>query len=66
MLVQEEILDADEVARLLRFNERTVKRLAAKGELPGFRVGGRWRFRRASIDEYIKQQEHQYTEKRDE
>lgn len=59
MLVQEreKILDAGEVARLLRINERTVKRLATQHKLPGFRVGGQWRFRQKAIDEYIRKQE---------
>ena len=55
----DEILDADEVAKLLRLNEQTVKRLANRGELPGFKIGGRWRFRREAIDEYIRKLEQQ-------
>ncbi len=63
--MSEEILDADEVARLLKFNERTVKRMAAKGEIPGFLVGNRWRFRREAINAYIQEQEQQYKDKKD-
>ena len=55
----DDILDADEVAKLLRLNEQTVKRLANRGELPGFKIGGRWRFRREAIDEYIRKLEQQ-------
>lgn len=58
MIVQEEILDADEVARLLHVHQRTVKRLAAKRRLPGFQVGGQWRFRLSDIEEYIDRQVH--------
>ena len=54
-----DILDADEVAKLLRVHPRTIKRLARQGQLPGFRVGGQWRFRRAAIEEYIRRQEQQ-------
>jgi len=57
MIVQEEILDAEEVASLLRINARTVKRLAGQRVLPGFQVAGKWRFRRAAIEEYIKKLE---------
>ncbi|HEY7418200.1 MAG TPA: helix-turn-helix domain-containing protein [Ktedonobacteraceae bacterium] len=61
-----DILDADEVAELLRLNEQTVKRLANRGELPGFKVGGRWRFRRQDIEDYIEEQKRRYADKRGE
>ena len=60
----EEILDADEVAKLLRVHPRTVKRLASEGILPGFRVGSQWRFRREAINEYIKRQEQQHNDRK--
>ncbi|HLG65070.1 MAG TPA: helix-turn-helix domain-containing protein [Ktedonosporobacter sp.] len=63
MIVQKDILDADEVAEMLRVHPRTVKRLAGQGDLPGFRVGGQWRFRREAIEEYIRRQEQQYDER---
>ena len=53
----ENILDADDVAEMLRVHPRTVKRLAGQGVLPGFKVGGQWRFRREAIEEYVKRQE---------
>ena len=55
-----EILNADQVGEMLKVHPRTVKRLASQGELPGFRVGGQWRFRREAIEEYIKRQEQRY------
>ncbi|MDQ2716276.1 MAG: helix-turn-helix domain-containing protein [Chloroflexota bacterium] len=61
-----EILDADEVAELLRLNEQTVKRLANRGELPGFKVGGRWRFKRQDIENYIEEQKRRYVDRKDE
>ena len=60
----EEILDADEVAKLLRVHPRTVKRLASEGTLPGFRVGSQWRFRREAINEYIRRQEQQHNDRK--
>ena len=60
----EEILDAGEVARLLRVHPRTVKRLASEGILPGFRVGSQWRFRREAINEYIRRQEQQHDDQK--
>ena len=38
------ILTAKEVSGLLRLTEATIYRLAAKGEIPGFRIGDSWRF----------------------
>lgn len=48
-----EILTLDEVAAFLKAGKRTVYRLAAEGKLPGFKLGGTWRFRRSDLDEWI-------------
>jgi len=64
LLVTDDILDADEVAKLLKLNEQTVKRLANRGELPGFKIGGRWRFRREAIEEYIRKLEQQQSDQK--
>lgn len=45
-----------EVALLLQVDEKTVYRLTQKGELPGFKVAGSWRFKRADIDEWVERQ----------
>ncbi len=44
------VLTAEEVARYLRIHPYTVKRLARTGKLPGFKVGGQWRFHKAEIN----------------
>ena len=49
------ILILPEVAKLLRLSEKTTYRLAAEGQLPGFKVGGSWRFRRSDIDAWIEE-----------
>jgi excisionase family DNA binding protein len=51
-----EILTVREVATLLKINEKTAYKLAAKGEIPGFKVGGSWRFDRGEIESWIKRQ----------
>ena len=48
-----EILTLDEVAAFLRAGKKTVYRLAQRGEIPGFKLGGTWRFRRAELDRWI-------------
>lgn len=48
-----EILTLDEVAAYLKAGKRTVYRLAAEGKLPGFKLGGTWRFRRSDLERWI-------------
>lgn len=52
----DEILTMREVAELLKINEKTAYRLAAEGKIPGFRVGGSWRFRRTDLVKWISEQ----------
>lgn len=48
-----DILTIKEVADYLRIAEKTAYRLASNGTLPGFKVGGSWRFRRTEVDGWI-------------
>ncbi|WP_233203967.1 helix-turn-helix domain-containing protein [Novosphingobium sp. HII-3] len=48
-----EILTMREVADFLKINEKTAYKLTAAGKLPGFKVGGSWRFKRADIESWI-------------
>ena len=50
---RDEILTLDEVATYLKAGKRTVYRLAQKGEIPAFKLGGTWRFRRSELDRWI-------------
>ena len=54
--MQDEILTVPEVAQLLKVAEKTVYSMAQKGQLPAFKVGGQWRFKRADLDQWIEQQ----------
>lgn len=47
------ILTIREVADLLKINEKTVYKLVADAKIPGFKVGGSWRFDRATISKWI-------------
>jgi len=49
-----EIMTIQEVAEYLRLNEKTTYRYAAEGIIPGFKVGGAWRFRRDEIENWTK------------
>jgi len=55
-MVDNTVLTVKEVAALLRVDEKTVYRLAKKRALPGFKVAGAWRFKRADIESWIEQQ----------
>ena len=49
----EAYLTAKEAADYLKLAERTLVRLAHEGKIPGVKIGGQWRFRRALLDEYL-------------
>ncbi len=53
MTSQDDIFTISEVASLLKVTKKTVYGLAQRGDLPGFKVGGQWRFSRAAIDSWI-------------
>ena len=54
--VSDEILTIRQVAELLKINEKTTYKLASEGKIPGFKVGGSWRFRRSDLDRWIDEQ----------
>ena len=54
----DEILTLKEVAEYLKLAEKTAYRLAAEGKLPGFKVGGSWRFKREDVLLWIEEQKH--------
>jgi excisionase family DNA binding protein len=54
--IEGEILTITEVADYLKVTERTIYRLAGAKKIPAFKVGGMWRFSRADIEAWIKQQ----------
>ncbi len=51
------ILTIKELSTYLKLAEKTTYRLAAERKLPGFKIGGSWRFRKTEIDAWIKEQE---------
>jgi len=42
-----------DVAVMLNVDEKTIYRLVTKGELPGFKVLGSWRFQKSDLDAWI-------------
>lgn len=49
-MTPKDILTAEEVAKYFRVHPYTVKRLAREGKLPGFKIGGQWRFNLEKIN----------------
>lgn len=60
--MNDEILTIDEVSSYLKLAKKTAYRLAAERKLPGFKVGGSWRFKREDIDRWIEEQKKKETE----
>lgn len=52
----EPIMTIKEVADYLKLNEKTTYRLVSQGKIPGFKVGGTWRFHREKLEEWAKNQ----------
>jgi len=49
-----QIMTPKEAARYLGLHLVTIYRLIKKGQLPGFKIGGQWRFKKDLLDEWIK------------
>ena len=42
-----------DIATVLNVDEKTIYRMAQKGDLPGFKVSGSWRFQRPDLIAWI-------------
>lgn len=51
----DQILTLKEVAAYLKLAEKTAYKLAAADKLPGFKVGGSWRFKKTDVENWIEQ-----------
>ena len=60
----DEILEAKEVASMLKVSTRSITRLAEKGELIGFKVGDLWRFQRSDVEAYIESQKRKQQQRK--
>lgn len=54
--METEIMTIQEVAMYLKITEKTAYRLAGDGKIPGFKVGGAWRFRQSEVNAWIDRQ----------
>lgn len=53
-LTREDVMLGSETAELLRMSKSTLYYLAARGEVPGRRVGRSWRFVRPDIEAWLR------------
>jgi len=59
----DQILTLKELAAYLKLAEKTAYKLAAEGKLPGFKVGGSWRFKEADIERWIEEKKNNEADK---
>ncbi len=53
MIIEDDILTIEEVAKYLRVSERTVYDWAQKGEIPAGKIGTVWRFKKSEIEKWV-------------
>jgi len=52
-LTLRDVMTPREAAQYLSVHVRTIYRLARDGEIPGRKVGGSWRFRKDTLDQWL-------------
>ncbi len=57
-------MSLEEFAKHVSIDAREVRRLAERGKLPGHKVGGKWRFNRARVTEWLQMEMHTLDERR--
>jgi len=53
----DKILTAEEVCKYLRIPRSSLYKLAKDKEVPAFKVGRHWRFKKAKLDAWLERQE---------
>jgi excisionase family DNA binding protein len=48
-----DVLTVEQLAQMLQVDEKTVRTLAANGELPGRKLGRQWRFSRQAVLDWL-------------
>lgn len=51
--IDETAVTVADIARLLRKSPDTIYRLARAGDIPGFKVGGEWRFLTSAVLDHL-------------
>lgn len=53
-----DVMKIEDAASYLKINPQTLRRFAAEGRIPGFRIGNRWRFRKDTLDAWTESQQN--------
>jgi excisionase family DNA binding protein len=61
--MSDEIMTICDIASYLKITEKTAYRLVSEGKIPGFKVGGSWRFNRIEIQTWAKAKDKQPADK---
>ena len=57
--MNDSIMTVREIADFLKVTEKTIYRMVSSGQIPGFKVGGSWRFYREEIIEWTRGKQRQ-------
>jgi len=63
LAVSEALLTSRELATILGFSASTVQDWYETGQLPGFRIGGRLRFRQSEVLEWLEERRNVHPER---
>ena len=63
--MKDTLLTIRELADYLKLTEKTAYKLVAEGKIPGFKVGGSWRFKQSVIEAWIQKQSEPLIEAED-
>jgi len=62
-VMKNEILTVEELAKYLKISERTIYELLKKKEIPAFKIGATWRFKKDLIDRWIEKKAEEESKK---
>jgi excisionase family DNA binding protein len=51
----ESLLDSASASAILLIHPKTLQRIARSGQIPAFRIGKLWRFRRSDLEKWLEQ-----------
>ena len=60
--MKDDILTVRDVADMLKLADKTVYNLVSDGEIPGFKIGGSWRFSRKELEKWVAVQNRKASE----
>jgi len=61
----DKLMTVKNVAAYLSIHPMTVYKLAKAGEIPAFKIGGQWRFRKKALDNWVIRQIKKNERKKD-